>query len=104
MDCPVMAYAFGVFAIPKAEVEPQLYQVRNIPGFGVRGGGCRVHDEVYNAQGGGLFPLDWGILDPVIFEFSGEVLVQAGVSLGVGGGMELDRPSRRWVAAIAPDA
>ena len=39
-----------------------------------------------DAQGGGLFPLDWGIFDPASFELLGEVLVQADVSLGVGGG------------------
>ena len=33
LDCPAMACALGVFAGPKAEVEPQLDQVENMLGF-----------------------------------------------------------------------
>ena len=57
-----------------------------MPGFGVGGGGFRGHDEVYDAQGGGIFPIDWGIFHPVSFELPGEMLVQADMSLGVEGG------------------
>ena len=80
-----MACALGVFTVLKAEVEPRLYQASNMSGFGVRRGGCRGQDGVGNAQGGGGFPLDWGIFDPISFDLLGEVLVQANVSLGVGG-------------------
>ena len=75
LDCPDMACAIGVFAGPKAAVEPQLDQVGDIPGFGVRGVGCRGHDGVDDTQGCGLFPLDWGIFNPLIFEFLVKVLV-----------------------------
>ena len=53
--------------------------------FWVGGGHCHNHFGADNAQGGGLLPLDWVIFDTVSFELSGEVLVQSGVSLGVGG-------------------
>ena len=39
-----------------------------------------------DAQGVGLSLLDWGVFNPVSFELSGELLVQADVILGVGGG------------------
>ena len=81
-----MACALGVFTRPKAEVEPQLDQVNNMPDLGVRRGGCRGHDGVDGAQGGGIFPLEWGIFNSVSFELLGGALFQANMSLGVGGG------------------
>ena len=48
--------------------------------------GCRGHDRVDDAQGVGLSLLDWGVFNPVSFELSGELLVQADVILGGGGG------------------
>ena len=62
MDC-----ALSVFTGTKAEVEPQLDQVNNMPGFGVRGGGSCDHDGLDDAHGGCLFPVDWGIFDPISF-------------------------------------
>ena len=85
LECPAIACALGVFSGPKAEVEPQLDQVGDMPGFGVKGGGCRGHDGVEDAQGSGILPLDWGIFDLISLELSGEALFQADVSLGVGG-------------------
>ena len=82
-NCPAMAYALGVFTGTKAEVEPQLDQVKNMPEFWVGGGVYRGHYGVDNAQGGGRFLLNWGIFDPASFELSGKELVQADVSLGV---------------------
>ena len=49
LDCPAMACALGVFAGPKAEVEPQLDQVENMLGFWFGGGGCCSHNGVDNA-------------------------------------------------------
>ena len=83
LDCPVIACALGVFTGPNSEVEPQSDQVGDMPGFWVGGGGCCDHHGVDNDQGGGLFRIDWGILDPVSFEFSGKAIVQADVILGV---------------------
>ena len=54
-------------------------------GFWVGVEGCCGHDGVGDAQGGGLFLIDWGIFDPVSFELSGEALVQVSASLEVGG-------------------
>ena len=72
LDCPDMACALGVFTVLTSEVEPQSDQ------------GCCGHNGVDNVMGDGLFPLDWGIFDLISFELSGEALVQANVSLGVG--------------------
>ena len=80
-----MACKLGIFAGPKTELEPQLDQVDNMPGSWGGGGGCHGHDGVDDAQGGGLFPLDWGIFDPVSFEFLGKARVQSNVRLGFGG-------------------
>ena len=60
LDCHVMDCVLGVFIGTKAEVETQLYQVSDMPGFGVGVGGFRGHDGVDDAQGGGIFLLDWG--------------------------------------------
>ena len=57
-----------------------------MPGFGVGGGGFHGHNGVKNAQGDGLFTLDWGIFDPISFELLGKTLVQADVILVLGGG------------------
>ena len=75
VDCPVEACAFGVFAEPEAEVEYQLDQVGNVPGLWVGGGGSCSHDGMDNAQGGGFFPLDWRIFNPISFELVGEAPV-----------------------------
>ena len=75
LDYPTMVCVRGVFTRQKSEVEPQLNQVGDIPSFGVGGGVCRVHDGVDGAQGGGLFPLDWGDFNPISFDFSGDVIV-----------------------------
>ena len=77
MDCTLMAYALGLFTGPQAEVELQVYQVSDMQGFGVRGGVCSSHYGVDNAQGSGLFPIDWGIFDTVSFELTVESLFQA---------------------------
>ena len=70
LDCPAMAYALGVFDGSKAEVEPQLYQVDNMPGFCIGGGGSCRHDGVDNAQGGVAFSrLNRGYLVPYIFSW-----------------------------------
>ena len=81
-----MACALDIFTGLKAEVEPQLDQVSNMPGLRVVGGDSCCHDGLNDAQGGGLFPLDWGILNPISFELAGNLLVQSNVSLGVMGG------------------
>ena len=95
-ECPVMACALGVFVGLKAEVEPQLDQVGNMPVFGVGGGGCRRHNGVDDAQVGGILPLDWEIFDPIKCALLVKVLVQADVSLGVeGGALGSNRPYRR---------
>ena len=62
LDCPVMACALGVFTLPKAEVEPLLDQVGDVPGFGVRGGCCRGHSIMDDARGGWSFPAWLGYL------------------------------------------
>ena len=80
-----MDRALGVFAGPEAEVEAQLDQVRNVPGFGVKGGGSHGHNRLDNTQGSGFSPLECRILDPISFELAGELYVQAGVRLGVEG-------------------
>ena len=85
LDCPAVARALGVFAVPEAEVEAQLDQVGNVPGLWVGGGGSCGHDGLDNAQGDGFSLLDWRIFYPISFELTGKVPVQADVSLGVGG-------------------
>ena len=35
LDCPLMACALGVFTGPNSEIEPQLDQVGDMPGFWV---------------------------------------------------------------------
>ena len=96
LDFSVMACALDIFTGLKAEVEPQLDQVGNMPGFGVGGGGCRRHNGVDDAQVGGILPLDWEIFDPIKCALLVKVLVQADVSLGVeGGALGSNRPYRR---------
>ena len=80
-----MASALCVLTQPEAEVEYQLDQVGNVPGLWVGGGGSRSQDELDDAQGGEFFPLEWRIFNLISFELAGESLVQADMSLGVGG-------------------
>ena len=71
-------------------------------GLGVGGDGRCGRYGVDNDEGGGLFFFDQRVLDAVGFKLAGDASVQSGVGLGVwrlSGGR---RPSRRWVAAIAP--
>ena len=75
--------ALGVFTRTEAEVEDQLYQVRDMTGFGVGGDGRCGHNGVDNAEGGGLFLFDQRVLDAVGFNLKGDASVQSGVSLGV---------------------
>ena len=44
------------------------------------------------------------VLDPVGFDLTGEVHVQASVIMGVEGFSGLGSPYRMWVAAISPHA
>ena len=85
LDCTVVARSLGLFAGPEAKVEAQLGQVGDVPGPWVGGGGSRGHNGLEDAQGGGVFPLDWGFFNPISFELSVEVIVQADVGLGVRG-------------------
>ena len=86
LDCPAMAYTLGAFAGTKAELEPQLYQVGNMPGLGVRGGGPATTMEWTMPRGVDFYCLTGGVFCPISFELGGKVLVQADVSLGVRGG------------------
>ena len=79
-----MVDTIGVFTAPETEVEAPLDQIRNVPCFWVGGGGSQGQDGLDDAQGGGFFPLGWGIFDSISFELSGEALVQVYASLGVG--------------------
>ena len=86
LNFTVVARALDVFAGPEAEVESKLYQVGTVPGLWVGGGGSCVHDGLDGALGGAFSLLECGILNPISFELVGYSLVQADVSLGVGGG------------------
>ena len=61
-----------------------MNQVDNMPGIWILGGVLRGYDGVGDAQGNGIFLLDWEIFDSISFELSGEALVQVYASLGVG--------------------
>ena len=76
----------GVFKFPEAELEAQLDQVGDVSGLWVGSGGSLIHYGLYDSKGGRFFLIDWGIFNPVRFEFPGELPVQTGVRLGVGGG------------------
>ena len=85
LGCPVVVDTIGVFTALETEVEAPLDQIRNVPCFWVGGGGSQGQDGLDDAQGGGFFPLGWGIFDSISFELAGKALVQSNVSLGFGG-------------------
>ena len=85
LDGPTVAGALGVPTGAQAEVESQYYQVGNVSGFMIGGGGCCSHDGVDDAQPGGIFSFNWGVFNPICFEFPGKALDQSNASLGVRG-------------------
>ena len=83
MECLAVTGALGVFTRHEAEGEYQLDQVGDMTGFGVGGDGRCGHDELDNANGGGLFSFDRKFLNAVGLKLAGEASVQSGAGLGV---------------------
>ena len=80
LECLAATCVLGVFAVPEAEVEPKLDQVRNVVG-GVGGVYSYRHNGVKYPQRDSPPSLDWGILYPVGFHLPADALVKTSVSL-----------------------
>ena len=83
LDRLAVASSLCVFAGPEAELEANGDQVGDVVVSRVGGSGFCGDEGVHDSQGGGLFLLDGGILDPVGLELPCDALVEIGVCLGL---------------------
>ena len=75
LDGPTMACALEVLKVPQAGVETQDDQVGDASGCLIGGRGCCRYDGVDDGHRGGLLSFNWGVFDPICFEFLGKALV-----------------------------